>query len=80
MNDYLKHIAMTEAGKKFLHGLGAIGATDILQPSDVAAACIDVLDKGTSGSVWFVHKHGKPAYEAKDLRSHEDLLAENPHK
>ena len=74
MLEYLKHIGMTKVGKQFLAESGSIGTGPILQPEDLAKACIDVLDKGEPGSVWYVHRPDSdtPAWEVKDqVREHQ---------
>ncbi len=78
MNEYLKHMGMTEAGERFLHSLDVLDDGDILRAEDVAGAALKVMGEGASGSVWYIHKRGISAWEVQDRMGWENLMACKP--
>ncbi len=69
---------MTEVGNKFLQTVGSLDDKDILRAEDVAQAALKIMDEGKSGSVWYIHKRGVPAWEVKDQMGWENLMKCKP--
>ncbi|XP_059095588.1 15-hydroxyprostaglandin dehydrogenase [NAD(+)]-like [Tigriopus californicus] len=69
-------IGITKAGEKHMRELPYEHV--ILRATDVGEAAVDILNKGRSGSVWFIQNQGEPAYEIQDQNNMESLLAQKP--
>ena len=56
---------MTEIGKNHLLEIWP-ELSPSLKPNEVSEAGIDIIENATTGSVWFIHKHGSKAFEVPE--------------
>lgn len=76
MQDFERYSGMTEVGQAFLTSLDVKGA--ILTADEVAEGALEVMDKGQTGSVWYIHKSGDKPYEIPDQNTWENLMKARP--
>ena len=76
MQYFERYTGMTDVGLAFLTSLDVKGA--ILTAEEVGQACLDVMEKGKTGSVWYIHKSGDKPYEIPDQNTWENLMKPKP--
>jgi hypothetical protein len=67
------YVGMTKEGGDFLNRLDLV-EDEFLSPEEVGLGIVDVLTKGSSGSVWYHHKRGDEPFEVEELGTWENLM------